>query len=260
MGMVLGRYDAAAIQRLFEEEGIFQALAQKGFAHLEVKVDSEGRALPHALLFGRKGGQDYLLLDACIGDAVVRRDFLRRRGYPTDRSIDLAVVHWIREEDPTTTFAPGRPPLPLQQHPGLGVLRHAFRVLVRMASELNKDGVVSTPKFFHDAVIFFHSRLFLFLDGEEQGRFEALVRDLRRLSLRIASLAMTSGGIRDQRGAVVQWAPGYQVFPLSATLTAYFHSSQYAAQVAAGLSGSRYYVDPEVLSYLDVSLSQFCPP
>lgn len=260
MDMVLGRYDTAAIQRLFEEEGIFQAVAQKGYVHPEVTVDSEARALPHVLLSGRKGGEGYLLLDACVGDAVVRGDFLRHRGYPVDRSIDLAVVHWIREEDPTATFAADRPPLPLQQHPGLGVLRQAFRVLVRMASELKKDGVVSIPKFFHDAVIFFHSRLFLFLDGEEQGRFEALVRDLRPLSLRDASLLVANGGVRDNRGAVVEWAPGYQVFPLSATLTAYFHSSQYAAQVAAGLSGSRYRVDPEALSVLEVNRSQFCPP
>lgn len=251
MDLILSRYDAPAIHRLFAEGGIFRALERRGFSDLTVTIDVEGRALPHVLLLGRKGSERYLLLDACVGEAVVRPDFFRHCGYVVERPIELAVVHWVREEDPTAAFPADRPALPLQQHPGLGVLRLAFRVLIRMASELGRDGVVSVPKFFHDAVIFFHSRLFLFLDGEEQGRFEALVRDLRQLSLRDASVALATGGVRNQYGEVVAWAPGYLVFPLSAILTAYFHSPQYAAQVSAGCNRFRYGLDADAAAELD---------
>jgi len=176
-----------------------------------------------------------------------------RHAYSMERPIELAVVHWVREEDPTAAFRADRPPLPLQQHPGLGVLRLAFRVVVRMAAELEKDGVASVPKFFHDAVIFFRSRLFLFLflDGDEQGRFEALARDLRQLPLRQASLALVSGAVRDDNNTAAYWMPGYQVFPLSALLTAYFHSPQYAARVDVGLNRSQYRVDDTLLSQLE---------
>lgn len=242
MNRLLDRFDAIAIHALFEEGGVLAALEQKGFHDVEVVVETEGRALPHALLYGSKAGVRHLLLEACVGEATVRPDAFRRYGYTIERPIDLAVVHWVREEDPTAIFRADRPPLPLQQHPGLGVLRQAFRVVVRMAADMEKDGVVSVPKFFHDAVIFFRSRLFLFLDGDEQGRFEALLRDLKRVSLRDASLALVNGLVRDEHNAVVHWAAGYQVFPLSPLLTAYFHSPQYAARVRAALAAVQYHL------------------
>jgi hypothetical protein len=241
---VLDRYDAAALRRLLEEAGVFRAVEQKGFDSLEVRVEGAGRALPHALLFGRKRGERFLLLDACVGEATVQPSFFVERGGPMERPIELAVVHWVREEDPTAPFSAARPPLPLQQHPGLGVLRLAFRVIARIAADLGKDGVASVPKFFHDAVIFFRSRFFLFLDGAEQGRFEALARDLRHLRLGDASLLVAGGAVRDAQGAAAEWIPGYQVFPLSPALTAYFHSSEYAAQVSHGVSCCRFTVEP----------------
>jgi hypothetical protein len=240
---ILRRYDAVVLRRFLEEAGVISVLQRKGFAPVEVLVDGATYALPHAILLGWKAGRRFLLLDACVGEAVVRPDFFRSRGYPIDRPIDLALVHWLREENPTVSFSGERPPLPLQHHPGLGVLRQMFRVVARIAGELEKDGVVSAPKFFHDAVIFFRSRLFLFLDGEEQGRLEALARDLAQLHLGDASLAVASGCVYDEQGTVVRWTPGYQVFPLSAALTAYFHSSQYAGHVQAGLNRCRFTVD-----------------
>jgi hypothetical protein len=243
MNKVLERFDAEAIRARLAEAGVLRTLEQRGFTQLDVIVESAGRALPHTLLFGRKDESRFLLLDACVGEAVVRPDFFVGRGYAMERPVELAVVHWVREEDPTVGFTPDRPPLPLQQHPGLGVLRRVFRVVAWIAEESGKDGVVSTPKFFHDALIFFRSRLFLFLDGTEQGRFEALARDLRMLSLGDASLALASGCVRDAQGTIERWAPGYQVFPISTVATAYFHSAQYAAHVVAALNQCRFTVD-----------------
>lgn len=245
---VLGRYDAAVMRQLLEEAGMIDALQRKGFSRIEVIIDTAGRALPHTLIFGSKQGRRLLLLDACIGEAIVRPKFFRTRGYPMERPIDLAVVHWVREEDPTLRFAPTRPPLPLQEHPGLGVLRRAFRVVTRVAADLGKDGVVSVPKFFHDALIFFHSRLFLFLDPQEQGRFESLRRDLAHLRLGDASLALASGAVRDTRGAIATWTPGYQVFPLSPTLTTYLHSAHYAERVALTVDQLHFTVDTAAFS------------
>jgi hypothetical protein len=224
------------------------ALAEKGFDHLELRLEAAGGSLPHITLSGCKQDEPLLLLDACVGEAVVRPEFFARRGSAIDRPIELAVVHWVREEDPTAQFGPDRQQLPLQHHPGLGVLRRAFRVVVSMARELQKDGVASVPKFFHDAVIFHHSRLFLFLDGREQGSFEALTHHLRLLPLADASLALVSGSVSDAVGGVVDWAPGYQVFPVSPELTAYFHSEHYAAQVAAARETYRVVYDLEAVT------------
>jgi hypothetical protein len=250
MNKVLERFDATAIRERFEDAGVLSALEQKGFGDFELIVESAGLVLPHALLFACKDGRRFLLLDACVGEAVVRPDFFQRRGYTMDRPVEFAVVHWVREQDPSARFTAQRPQLPLQQHPGLGVLRRVFRVVAGIAQEIGKDGVMSVPKFFHDAVIFFRSRLFLFLDPAEQGRLEALQRDLRILSLGDASLALAGGCVRDAEGTVLRWAPGYQVFPISARVTAYFHSPQYGAQVGAALNRSRFVVALDAVAAL----------
>jgi hypothetical protein len=247
MAEILGHYDAAAIHSFLAEAEVLRGLSEKGFGQFEVVIEAAGRVLPHIQLFGCKRSGRHLLLDACVGEAVVRPAFFTRRGSTMERAIDLAVVHWVREEDPTMAFRSDRPPLPIQQHPGLGVLRRAFRVVVRMAGELNKDGVASVPKFFHDAVIFFRSRLFLFLDGREQGRFEALLRDLRSLPLGEASLALASDCVRDARGRAAHWTPGYQVFPISSLVTTYFHSPEYAAEVSRALTEEQFSCDRDLL-------------
>jgi hypothetical protein len=243
----MNRYDASALRAMFAEAGTLAVLERKGFGDLEVVIDCAGRALPHTLLIGSKEGTRYVLLDAILGEAVIGPEFFASQGMAIERPIALAVVYWLREEDPTAAFSPGRPALPLQHHPGLGVLRSAFRVVVRMAGELGKDGVASIPKFFHDAVIFFRSRLFLFLDGDEQGRFEAMLRDLQSLGIGDASMAIVAGCVRDAAGDVARWAPSFQVFPLSPELTASLHAPAYAQRVDRGLAASRFSIDQEKL-------------
>jgi hypothetical protein len=239
----MNRYDAAALRTMFAEAGTLAILERKGFDHLEVTVDCAGRALPHTLLIGQKHGARHVLLEAILGEAVVGPEVFARQGFAIERPIELMAVYWLREEDPTAAFTPERPALPLQRYPGLGVLRSAFRVVVRIANELGKDGVASSPKFFHDAVIFFRSRLFLFLDGEEQGRFEALLRDLRSLPLGNASLAILMGWVRDASGVAAQWTPSFQVFPLRPELTAYLHSPGYAELVERSFTANSFTID-----------------
>jgi hypothetical protein len=245
---ILGRYDAAALRRLFAEALVLRALEERGFADLEVAIESEGLALPHVVVLGAKGGPRRRLIDAVVVEASVAAAQLARLGAGFERELSLLVVSWLREQDPTRSFSAERPALPLQAHPGLGVLRRAFAVVLRIARELGKDGVGNRPKLFHDAWIFFRSRMFLFLDGCEQGRFEALVRDLRPLALGDASLALVNGCVRDAAGVPVVWQPGLQVFPLSPAATAYFNAPEYAAAVARGFAESRFVCDPAALA------------
>lgn len=233
MSRLFDRWDGAALTRLFDEAGVLDAVRARGFSGCEATVVAHGLALPHIHLSAVKDGHRHRLLDACLGRVAVDS--------PAGR-LALLLVQWVREQDPTAAFDPARPRLPLQEHPGLGVLRRVFRVAVRLATELGDDAVANQPKFFHDAALFAHSRLFLFLDGGEQGRFEALQRDLAALSLADATLAVASWSVRDAADAVVHWQPGYQVFPLSERLTAHLHSTAYAEAVAAGAT-ARYRLD-----------------
>jgi hypothetical protein len=247
---VLGVFDIDALRQRFEHAGVFRVVADRGFSDPQIEVITVGQAIPHVHLYGNKNRQRHLLLEACLSETVVRPAFFAARGFPIESPIYLAVAYWVREQDPTRPFRHDRPRLPLQRHPGLGCLRQAFRVITGMAIDLGKDGVACMPKFFHDAYIFHRSRLFLFLDPAEQGRFEALVRDLRPLSLRDTSLALVSAAVSDRDGVPVSWRPGYQVFPLSPRLTAYFNSPKYEQAVVEQLNLCHFDYDQRLLSPL----------
>jgi hypothetical protein len=66
-------------------------------------------------------------------------------------------------------------------------------MMARMAVRLGLGGVVFRPAHFHTAYAARHA--FSFIDPERQGRFEALVRDLRTLPLLEATLAVSDGRV-----------------------------------------------------------------
>jgi hypothetical protein len=237
---IFGRYDRGAVCRLLAVAGVFDRLEERGFSEFDLRIETEGRALPRVSLFAEKAGRRHLLIEACLGEATVRPDFFRRRGVEVETPFELALVYWLREEDPTRSFSSDRPALPAQHHPGLGCLRRAFRAIVTIGADLGKDGVASVPKFFHDAVLFHHSRLFLFLDGNEQGRFEALLRDLANIPIGETSIALLEGRVRNGGGRPAGWMPGFQVFPLSERARDYLNSGAYADAVGFGLAENRF--------------------
>jgi len=245
--LVLGRYGEKDLERMFEEAGVLAAIAKRGFSGIHVSIDGSEGALVHMRLVGAKSGHSHLLLDACLTE--VRLETWPGRGgvRVAGDAADMIVVYWLREQDPTAAFDAKHARLPSQEHPGLGVLRRAFQVALRIAGELGKDGIAALPKFFHDAAIFYRSRLFLFLDPREQGRFEALLRDLGALSLPDESLALVGDAVRDADGAPVHWLPGFQVMPLSPLLTDYFHSEPYQAACSASFESSRFVIDAAAL-------------
>ncbi len=259
MTRFLDRYDERELLGLFEEVGVAETLRGRGFGDFEVAIAEAGLALPHVRYYATKDGRRHCLLDSCVRRIAVDAERLPDSNIALDRPLDLLLVQWVREEDPTRAFSVSRPPLPLQEHPGLGILRRAFRVAVQMARALGSDGVVNRAKFFHDALLFERSRLFLFLGGAEQGRFEALRRDLASLSLRDATLAVAGSCVRDESGDVIHWDPGYLVFPLSERLTAHFHSAGYAAAVAKGQRGAHFRVDLEALGQVCAQLGPSRP-
>ncbi len=246
--LVLGRYDETDLLRMFTEAGAIAAVERRGFSQVAFELDGSGGALVHARLLASKHGERYALLDACLTELHLEPGHPAAPGFAVDVPVELIVVYWLREQDPTVEFDALHSRLPLQEHPGLGVLRRAFRVAVRIARELGKDGIAALPKFFHDAAIFYRSRLFLFLDPREQGRLEALLRDLGGLSLADATLAFLGDAVRDCDGAVVRWQPTLQVLPLSAALTDAFHSPAYQAASTRAFEASRFTWDEEALA------------
>ncbi|MFN2427532.1 MAG: hypothetical protein ABR587_13910 [Candidatus Binatia bacterium] len=246
--LLLDRYDENDLLAMFAEAGVLEAIEKRGFGDPAIDIDASSGPLIHTRLFAAKNGRRFLLLDTCLTELRLDARDVARYGTTGAGSFDLVVVYWLREQDPTATFDPRHERLPLQEHPGLGVLRRAFRVALRISKDLGKHGIAALPKYFHDAAIFYRSRLFLFLDPREQGRFEALLRDLTALSLGDASLALLGNAVRDRCGVTAAWQPGLQVMPLSPELTACFHSTEYQTECREEFEGSSFGVDPAALA------------
>lgn len=235
---LFGRYRAGEVLARLEKADVIAAIERRGYAAVEFELDAGEGPLLHAKLHAVKNGRRELLLDACMSEMHLGEAETSAIGI--DDGLDLLVVNWLREQDPSARFDERHRRLPLQDHPGLGVLRRAFSVVVDIAREMGKDGVAALPKFFHDAAIFFQSRLFLFLDAADQGRFEALLRDLAGLGLGDASLALAGDAVVDGAGRGVRWEGRLQVMPLSPALTAYFHSPAYEAACRDAAASSSY--------------------
>lgn len=246
--LLLDRYREVDLLAMFAEAGVLEAVEKRGFADLALRLEEGGGPLPHTRLYGRRDGHEHLLLDTCLSDAIVDEGSAARCGYAGPLPLRLLVVYWLREQDPTRKFDATHPRLPLQEHPGLGVLRRAFRVALAIAKDEDRHGIAALPKFFHDASIFWHSRLFLFLDPREQGRFEALLRDLEGLPLAEASVALAAGAVRDADGHPVSWQAGFQVMPLLPPLTEWFHSPAYQRTSRLEVERRRYVVDRTALT------------
>ena len=206
-----------------------------------------GAAPPHVRLRGVKAGRRHLLFDARLTEAASAGGGAAPCEHALPGPLSLAVIFWACEQDPTEEFSARRPRLPLQGHPGLGILRHVFRAGVRMAVETAKDGLANMPKFPHDALIFNRSLRFLFLDPAEQGRLDALSRDLDTLGLRDLSLAIVGGAVKTHDGRAVQWRGGLQVYPLSSELSDYFKSGAYERARADARSAVHYTVDMQLV-------------
>jgi hypothetical protein len=238
---LFGRYDGAAMLAMLDEAGVIAALARRGFRDAAVEFAASEGPPVHTKVTALKQGTRHILIDACFTDVHLDRKSLDSFAIDGLDELDLLVVYWLREQDPTASFDAEHPRLPLQEHPGLGVLRRAFQVVVRMARELGRDGVAALPKFYHDAALFYHSRLFLFLAARDQGRFEAMARDFEGLPLGEASLALVRDLVRDEGGGLVRWQTSLQVMPLSERLVGVFHSPAWQEACSATLESHRFH-------------------
>ena len=109
---LFGRWDAAQVRSLLDEHGVLAGARARDFTDFRVDVGDVGDpAITHTRLFARKGGRDYLLCDACLTETRIAEPPARLFTDAWTRPVELMVVYWFSEQDPTRSFSPGRKPL-----------------------------------------------------------------------------------------------------------------------------------------------------
>lgn len=223
---VLGHYSPQGLELLFERLGVYERLRSLGFTSPVVEVAAGVNGQHTVRVFGARGRRD-LLIELRLGRS--------RSAVP---GCEVAFVEWLLLQNPRSRFRPDRPPLPGQQHPGLGMLGLMAGTLVLACEQAGLDGVAHVLSHYHLAMVGrWHLR---FLDAAAQARFDALGVALEGLSLADAERALAAGRVVDETGAAVRWTAALAVMPVRERLRHMVEGAERDAAVAAAREGLRY--------------------
>ncbi len=237
----LGFYTTDGLQVALRKYGFFRDLERLGFLdfHIELQTDDPDE---HMLrLFSRNPD-----LSTPLVELVVHRSFLKPQDTLASRlsqtHIPVLTVDWLILQNPNAFFTPRRPPLPGQNHPGLGVGAQVLELLRNICFRLQLGGIVTIPSYFHNAL--FYSEEFLHFDPRQQGIFLGMCRDLMpqaQNSVAAASWALHWKMVKNrQDDQPVSWFQDLMVNPIGDSLNEYFQAPEYRAEVQEGLTAGEF--------------------
>jgi hypothetical protein len=233
--LFLGRLTDDGLRAELAAAGIPAFLATRGFPDIRVGTDlAEGE---HRLRIDA-ADDGALLVELRLAEMAIPLPAALRGVGP--EALHVLAVLWAALQNPRASFTPDRPRLPGQDHPGLGIGRRLYELLRGWAGALGKDALLNVPEHYHNAL--FYEAPFRFLDPTEQGRFEALRRDLAGLGVADASFAIEQGRVRDEGDRTYAWDPGAMVAPITPALAAVVASAPYLEAVEAAREAARFRV------------------
>lgn len=198
-------YTPQGVELALENAGFLERLRHLGFEHPTVVVDLDNPTGQTVRIFG--DGQRTQL----VAELRASRD------KSSLKNAELLRIEWLLLQDPRRGFPDDRPPLPGQEHPGLGLLQDVMALLVVVCDRLGLDGVLMVPAHFHIAAI--ARKHMTFLHADHGRRFGAIARALVSVPLEEATRALDRGRVVDlASGEPVRWEPAPMVLPTSEAL------------------------------------------
>jgi acetoin utilization deacetylase AcuC-like enzyme len=220
----LGYYSPHGIELALERSGFLDRLRALGFLHPTLQLELEHPAGQTLRVWGDAARRELLV------EVRVRRD---RHSLP---AMEMLAVEWLLLQNPRAEFTAGRPRLPGQRHPGLGLVEDVAALLVLACDRLGLDGLLFVPSHYHLAAQ--GRSLLRFLRPADEAYFRALQAALAGLSLSQAAAALEAGRVVDaENGAPVRWRPAPMVLPVSERLKAQVGGEEYERAVAAAGAG-----------------------
>ncbi len=174
-------YSAQGLEFALERYRVLPLLRRLGFANVHAVIDTvppydRARAIGTDVLTGK----EVTLVELEAERRVIGQD-------------TFLFINWLSLRNPRAQFSAERPQLPGQEVPGLGLAREMSHILGLMSVRLKLAGVAFRPSWFHMAYAARHSARFI--DPHREGRFQALLRDMRHLPLLEATRAIHEGRV-----------------------------------------------------------------
>jgi hypothetical protein len=223
---LLGYYSRQGLELALERHGFLDRLRGKGFKEPTLVCDFDDASRQSIKIFGDPARSELLL------ELVVHRE---RRVVP---GFELLAIDWLLLQNPRERFGEGRPQLPGQRHPGLGLFDEQVALLVVACERVGLAGLLVTPSQFHLALQW--QRRMRCIDPRAGARLRALREALGGLPLGEMTVALKAGRVRDRHGAPVDYEPTPMVLPLSPELQAALDSEGYARAMDEAADEYRY--------------------
>jgi acetoin utilization deacetylase AcuC-like enzyme len=213
---ILGAYTRLGIELQLERLGILNQIRAKGFPTPTVTVDTSSTLGHTVRVYGDSDESDLLI------ELRARRD---RASIP---GMELLYVEWLLLQDPSREFDRGRPRLPGQEHPGLGLLREIVALLLVVCEQLGLDGIMFVPAYYYMAAL--GRRHLRFVKVDDAAVFQSMREAVAELDLAAATKAIEDGRVVDKTtGQPVAWHTPPMILPVSQRLHRRFDGADFEA-------------------------------
>ena len=239
--LFLGRYSVAEIEARLQSHGVTGKLKEQGYEAPLVEVRTDEIYTHRLYVYSGQRDYEHILIELRLREGV----FAPNRQFLAGVNIGplaMILVDWLMLQNPRRTFAPGRPQLPKQRHPGLGLLADLIPMVIEVVEESGRGGVLDVPEHYHGAL--FYSPWFRFFNPEMEGKFLAMRRDLSGQPLHLISRAVAMDCLENlATGGPEVWKPGEQILPICRELKDYFAHPGYLEIRDRAQAANRYRLD-----------------
>jgi hypothetical protein len=238
--LFLGRFSMTEVRAVLGRKNFYREAKDRDLLPLAFDLDSSGYPVQRLRIFHEETNSENLIVDLKI-----REGRLSPKTYlhlpPEFFEHDYLILEWLTLQNPRLSFSERRPPLPGQQHPGLGLRKKVVDIFVYIARLLRKDGLLAFPAYFHNALLF--SRFFSFLNPEKLAEVLAIKKTFPKIPFKHLAWIVYLNCLRQEDGRAYEWKAEEQVYPLRKEIRAYFESGAYKRRVKQSLKQLRFVID-----------------
>jgi hypothetical protein len=240
--LFLGRFSMAEVQAVLGRKNFYREAKNRDFLPLAFDLDSSEYPVQRLRIFLKQADPDKLIVDLKIREGRLTPKPHLHLG-PEFFEHDYLILEWLTLQNPLLSFSGKRPPLPGQQHPGLGLRKKVVDVFVYLARLLRKDGLLAFPAYFHNAILF--SRFFCFLNPAKCAEVLAIEKAFPKIPFKHLAWIVYLNCLRQEDGRVYEWKAEEQVYPVNRELKGYLDSKKYKRLVKESLKARSFTIDWE---------------
>ncbi len=238
--LFLGRYSMTEAIAVLGKKNFFREAKKRNLWPLAFDLDSSGYPVQRFQIFLEERKPENLIVDLKIREGhLAPKDYLRLD--PAFYKYNFLILEWFTLQNPRLEFSRKRPPLPGQQHPGLGLGKKVVDLFVYLARLTRKDGLLAFPAYFHNALLF--SRYFRFLNPEKFAEVLAIEKAFPKIPFKHLAWIVYLNCLRQDNDKIYEWKAEELVYPINKALRDYFDSKAYKKRLKQGLKKRHFTID-----------------